>query len=102
MKTGTERSVHDKKRRENRNLSSARRERERKQKKHSRVNQFLVKMVSFHQLQGLVLFCHAQGILDDEELLLLLLYEEYSPKNHVFFWFIADITKREDKYVYFF
>ena len=32
-----------------------------------------------HKLQGLLLFSHAQGILGDEELLLL--YEEYSPKN---------------------
>ena len=36
-------------------------------------------MVSFHELQELFLFSHSQGILDDEELLLL--YEEYSPKN---------------------
>ena len=36
-------------------------------------------MVSFHELQELFLFSQAQGILDDEELLLL--YEEYSPKN---------------------
>ena len=36
-------------------------------------------MVSFHELQELFLLSHAQGILDDEELLLL--YEEYSPKN---------------------
>ena len=36
-------------------------------------------MVSFHELQELFLSSHAQGILDDEELLLL--YEEYSPKN---------------------
>ena len=36
-------------------------------------------MVSFHELQELFLFSHAQDILDDEELLLL--HEEYSPKN---------------------
>ena len=36
-------------------------------------------MVSFHELQELFLFSHAQGNLDDQELLLL--YEEYSPKN---------------------
>ena len=43
------------------------------------VNHFFVEMVSFHELQELFLFSHAQGNLDDEELLLL--YEEYSPKN---------------------
>ena len=36
-------------------------------------------MVSFHELQELFLSSHAQGILDDEELLLL--YEEYSSNN---------------------
>ena len=36
-------------------------------------------MLSFHELQELFLFSHARGILDDEELLLL--YEEYWPKN---------------------
>ena len=36
-------------------------------------------LVSFHELQELFLFSHAQGNLDDEELLLL--YKEYSPKN---------------------
>ena len=39
-------------------------------------------MVSFHELQELFLFSHPQGILDDEELLLL--YEEYSPKILIF------------------
>ena len=48
-------------------------------KKHSQVNQFFDEMVSFHKLQELFLFSHAQGILDDEELLLL--YEEYLAKN---------------------
>lgn len=43
------------------------------------VDHFFVEMVSFHELQELFLFSHSQGILDDEELLLL--YEEYSPKN---------------------
>lgn len=37
------------------------------------------KMVSFHELQELFLLSHAHGILNDEELLLL--YEEYWPKN---------------------
>ena len=46
-------------------------------------------MVSFHELQELFLSSHAQGVLDDEELLLL--YEEYSPKNpdfahRIFLW----------------
>ena len=38
-------------------------------------NHFFVEMVSFHELQELFLFSHAQGYLDEEELLLL--YEEY-------------------------
>ena len=36
-------------------------------------------MVNFHELQELFLLSHAHGILDDEELLIL--YEEYWPKN---------------------
>ena len=36
-------------------------------------------MVSFHELQELFLLSHFHGLLNDEELLLL--YEEYSPKN---------------------
>ena len=48
-------------------------------KTNSTVDHFFVEMVSFHELQELFLFSHSQGILDDEELLLL--YEEYSPKN---------------------
>ena len=40
-------------------------------KKHSIVNHCFDKMVSFHNLQELFLSSHAQGILDDEELLLL-------------------------------
>ena len=41
-------------------------------------------MVSFHELQELLLFSHAQGILDDEEVSLL--HEEYWPKNPDFFY----------------
>ena len=36
-------------------------------------------MVSFHELQELFFLSHFYGYLNDEELLLL--YEEYSPKN---------------------
>lgn len=39
-------------------------------------------MVAFHELQELFLLSHAAGILDDEELLLL--YEEFEPKNPYF------------------
>lgn len=53
------------------------------------VNHFFVEMVSFHELQELFLFSYAPGLLDDGELLLL--YEEYSPKNpdfakRIFLW----------------
>ena len=41
-------------------------------------------MVSFHELQELFLLCHNNGILNDEELLLL--YEEYEAKNPNFLW----------------
>ena len=56
-------------------------------------------MVSFHELQELFLFSHAQGNLDDEELLLL--YEEYSPKNRDFWYetfgrfFLDDVNDAE-------
>ena len=40
-------------------------------------------MVSFYELQELFLLSHFHGYLNDEELLLL--YEEYSPKIHIFF-----------------
>ena len=35
--------------------------------------------MSFHELQELLLLSHDDGVIDDEELLLL--YEEFSPKN---------------------
>ncbi|RUA05602.1 MAG: hypothetical protein DSY43_04245 [Gammaproteobacteria bacterium] len=41
-------------------------------------------MVSFHELQELFLLCHNDGILNDEELLLL--YEEYQSNNPNFLW----------------
>ena len=62
-------------------------------------NHFFVEMVSFHELQELFLFSHAQGNLDDEELLLL--YEEYSPKNRDFSYetfgrfFLDDVNDAE-------
>ena len=35
--------------------------------------------MSFHELQELLLLSHDDGVIDDDELLLL--YEEFSPKN---------------------
>ena len=46
------------------------------------IHSFIFIMPSFHELQELLLLSHDFGAIDDEDLLLL--FEEFAPKNYLF------------------